>query len=83
MSALVAFSMMIKLFDWMRLFSETAHYVTLIFETLSDSASFIIILIANLMLFGVPMSIIDLNRSEENDIIQGDFGNWVTDVLII
>ena len=77
MSALVAFSMMIKLFDWMRLFKNTAHYVTLIGETLSDSASFIIILIANLMLFGVPMSIIDLNRDEENAIIQGDFKNWV------
>ena len=66
MSALVAFSMMMKLFDWMRLFSNTAHYITLIKETLRDSWSFLIILFANLMLFGVPMSIINFNRNEES-----------------
>ena len=77
MSAVVAFSMMIKMFDWMRLFSNTAHYITLIGETLNDSWSFMFILVANLMMFGVPLSIIDLNRAEENDIIQGDFNNWI------
>ena len=61
-SAIVAFSMMIKMFDWMRLFSNTAHYITLIGETLKDSWSFMFILVANLMMFGVPLSIIDLNR---------------------
>ena len=77
MSALVAFAMMIKMFDWMRLFSNTAHYITLIGETLKDSWSFMFILVANLMMFGVPLSIIDLNRTEGNDIIQGDFNNWI------
>ena len=77
MSALVSFSMMIKLFDWMRLFSKTAHYIILIKETLRDSWSFLIILIANLMLFGVPMHIIDFNREKEVQIIHGDFDNWI------
>ena len=74
--------MMIKLFDWMRLFSNTAHYITLIGETIKDSGSFLVILAANLMLFGIPMSIIDLNREEENRNIQGDFNNWVTNDFI-
>ena len=83
MSALVSFSMMMKLFDWMRLFKKTAHYITLIKETLRDSWSFLIILIANLMLFGVPMHIIDFNREQENRIIQGDFQNWIVNNFMV
>ena len=82
LSSWVAFSMIAKLFDWLRLFSNTAHYITLISETLKDSWSFLIILIANLMLFGVPMSIIDLNRESETSIIEGDFDNWLFNNLI-
>ena len=81
-ASLVTFSMMIKLFDWLRLFSNTAHYINLIGETLSDSWSFLIILIINLMLFGVPLSVLDLNRTEENSIIGGDFHNWLMDNLL-
>ena len=83
MSALVSFSMMMKLFDWMRLFNKTAHYITLIKETLKDSWSFLIILIANLMLFGVPMHIIDFNRQKEDRIIQGDFQNWIVNDFMV
>ena len=75
--------MIMKLFDWMRLFNKTAHYITLIKETLNDSWSFLIILIANLMLFGVPMHIIDFNREQENRIIQGDFQNWIVNDFIV
>ena len=82
LSSLVCFSMFIKLFDWMRLFKKTAHYITLIKETLLDSWSFLIILVANLMLFGVPMSIIDLNRTEGNALIEGDFSNWVVNDFV-
>ena len=83
MSSLVSFSMMMKLFDWMRLFNRTAHYITLIKETLKDSWSFLIILIANLMLFGVPMHIIDFNRQQEDRIIQGDFQNWIVNDFMV
>ena len=73
---------MIKLFDWMRLFSQTAHYITLIGVTIKDSGSFLVILVCNLMLFGIPMSIIDFNREYDKDIIQGDFNNWMVNDFI-
>ena len=65
LSAVVAFSMMIKLLYWLKLFKSTGLAITLIGETLKDSWAFLLILASALIMFGVPLSIIDFNRQED------------------
>ncbi len=50
---------MIKLFDWLRLFEETAKYISLLEETINDTFSFLVLIIVALSMFGVPMVILN------------------------
>ena len=54
-AAFVTCLTMLKLFDWLRLFEETAFYVLLVGETLYDIRYFMLLLFGALMMFGVPL----------------------------
>ena len=63
---IAAFSMIIlwfKLFDWLRLFEETAFYIELLFKTLYDIRVFIIIFIVTLAMFGSSMFMLQSNAT--------------------
>ena len=61
-AALATCFILVKLFDWMRLFSGTSFYILLIGKTLQDITQFLIILVVALLCFGLPMVMLDLNR---------------------
>ena len=82
MAAGASFCMLAKFFDWLRLFEGTAFYIMLLTETLNDIRSFIILIIASLMLFGIPMVMIDLNRTEADEIIEPTFNIWFIDMFL-
>ena len=62
MAAIAACCLLAKIFDWLRLFEQTAFYILLMIETLKDVSSFLILLVTALMMFGVPMIMLNLNR---------------------
>lgn len=66
----------IKVLDWMQLFGPTSFFIKLITETIIDIQHFFIIFLVALFMIGVPMYILQLNRGEENAIVEETFGNF-------
>lgn len=62
--------------DFLRLFGETSFYIKLIFETVRDIQNFMIIFIVSLMMFGTPMYMLQLNRNDDNAVVESVFGNF-------
>ena len=58
-AAVNSLSMSLKTFDWLRLVETTAFYINLIGQTMTDIRSFIILLFASFLLFGLPMMMIN------------------------
>ena len=68
-AAISIFIIWFKLFDWLRLFEETAFYLKLIFKTLSDIGTFIVLFIVGLAMFGSAMFMLQNNDSETELIV--------------
>ena len=62
--------------DFLRLFGETSFYIKLIFETVYDIKHFLIIFFVSLMMFGTPMYMLQLNRTDKNPVVESIFGNF-------
>lgn len=82
MAAIASFCILAKVFDWLRLFEQTAFYVMLVTETQRDIRAFIILLFTSLMLFGVPLEMLNLNRSEQAKIIVPSFDSWFVNLFL-
>ena len=50
--------------------------------TLKDASSFLILLLIALMMFGVPMIMLNLNRDVENQIVDSTFDNWIANMFL-
>ena len=75
-AAMATFCLWIKVLDWCKLFGPTSFFVRLILETISDIKYFMIIFVVALMMFGMPMYILQLNRTQDNAIVSEVFGNF-------
>ena len=82
MAAIASCTLIIKMFDWLRLFEKTAFYILLLGQTISDVSYFLILLLTALMMFGVPMIMLNLNRAEDKSIVDDPFNSWVFDMLL-
>jgi len=82
MAAIASMTLMVKVFDWLRLFEKTAFYILLVEETMKDVSSFLILLVTALMMFGVPMVMLNLNRTADNSIVDDPFGFWGLNMLL-
>ena len=70
--------MWIKVLDWCKLFQPTSFFIKLIVETIVDIRYFVIIFIVALMMFGVPMYILNLNRGADDMVVDETFGGiWI------
>ena len=72
----------LKLYDFLRLFESTANYIYLIQETLRSISAFIVLLFVALMMFGLPMLMLDFSRTEENSIVAHDTDGWLLNALL-
>ena len=54
----------------------------LINETLKDIGSFLILLVVALMMFGVPMIMLNLNREPDAQIVDPIFNSWMLNLLL-
>lgn len=69
MASLATWSLLIKAYDWMRLFDSTSFFILLIENTLGDIKAFMVLLSIALLTFGLPLSMLDMDRSEEGQLI--------------
>ena len=59
--------LLVKLYDWMRIFDATGFYIQLIYTTFMDIGGFIFLLLIGLMAFGFPMMFINMNWGNSDD----------------
>lgn len=62
-AALATLCLWIKVLDWCKLFGPTSFFIKLIIETIIDIKYFMIIFTVALMMFGMPLYILQLNRT--------------------
>ena len=72
----------LKIFDWLRLFEPTAEYVLLVQETIMDAGVFMILIVTALMASGIPLSILNGDRGDQNHIVLDRTGLWFFDMII-
>ena len=80
-SALASFLTVLKIFDWLRLFEETAFYVLLVQETLWDIRFFMLLLLTTLLMFGVPLVLLQGSSPAGKELIDSSFGYWMIDLF--
>ena len=66
--------LMIKLYNWLQLFEKTAFYVMLVELTIKGIVGFMILFVVALIAFGLPLSVLDLNRDEETLMVEPTLG---------
>lgn len=72
----------IKVLDWCKLFQKTSFFIRLINETIYDIRYFMVIFVIALAMFGMPMYMLQLNRSDENPVVNEVFGEiWPLNML--
>ena len=74
-------SLLFKLYDWLKLFNSTAFYIRLIEITLNDIIAFLLLFFISLLIFGIPLTMLDMNRSDGSEIISKVFGFWLLDAI--
>ena len=82
MAAVASCLVILKLFDWLRLFENTAFYVLLLKQTLKDIKIFIVLIFVALSTFGIPMVILNFNREVETQVVDGLFSFWFLNMFI-
>mmetsp|Transcript_47285 Transcript_47285/g.62582 ORF Transcript_47285/g.62582 Transcript_47285/m.62582 type:complete len:196 (+) Transcript_47285:608-1195(+) len=83
LSAIASCNIFIKVFDWLRLFEKTAFYVQLISETLAEIRYFGVLILVSLLMFGLPLAMLNHNRDEDNKLVDDIYGDyWIFNVLI-
>ena len=82
MAAFATFSMFVKVFDWMRLFDQTSFYIQLIQQTAKDIAVFLGLLFISLLMFGIPMVMLNSSRTDELALVDQKFSFWIPNMLI-
>lgn len=65
-AALASSTIMLKVFDWLRLLEKTSFFIFLLERTLIDSFYFLLLFAVALAMFGFPMFILNKNRTEDN-----------------
>ena len=84
MAAIASCTLLIKMYDWLRLFENTSFYILLVEETMRDMRAFVILLLITILMYGFPMLILNLNRSKEDEnlVIGESLGFSTFDMLI-
>ena len=80
-AAIATCSLFIKLYDWLRLFQNTSFYVLLVKLTMKDVLAFMILLIVSLLIFGIPVSLLSLNRADDDALVGESLGFWLIDAV--
>ena len=75
------FILWFKLFDWLRLFEETAFYLKLVFKTISDIGTFIVLFLVGLAMFGSAMFMLQ-NNDTNTELIVKHLNHFLLDLVL-
>ena len=75
-ASFASINLVLKCYNWLQLFEDTAFYAALVGITLSDIKSFMILYFVSLLGFALPMIMLDFNREEESRVVQGSTFGW-------
>ena len=81
-AAITSCFILVKIFDWLRLFEDTAFYVKLLVNTFEEIGYFLSLIILAMISFGVPLIILSLNSAEDERIVENLFDFWIVDMVI-
>ena len=76
LAALATFLLFVNIYDWLRLFEQTAFYVKLVQETLKEARWFLLLVAIALIMFGLPMSFLALNNDDNESQLVGEYADW-------
>ena len=79
LSAFVTFSLLIKFYEWLRIFEKPAFYIFLIAETIRDIRAFIVLFVAGLMMCGIPLTMLNFYTWLDSPIIERTEYGWLAD----
>lgn len=83
LSAIASCNIFIKVFDWLRLFEKTSFYVQLVGEVLGEIRYFGVLVFVSLCMFGLPLAMLNHNRSNENAIVDDVYGEyWFANIMM-
>ena len=83
MAAITIFFVLLKVYDWLRLFEITAFFVLLVSSTLIDVLPFLILLAVALSMFSIPMTFLNFNNLDEETLLVSPYmGFYLVDGLI-
>ena len=82
LAALTSLLLVVKTFDWLQLFTETAFYMRLIRQTIWDIKYFLIIFVMALTMFGLPMMFLNFGEDQEASLVTSVSGNFLLDSLL-
>ena len=74
LAAITTLLLWLKVLDWLKLFRPTSFFIQLIAETIYGIRYFFMIYLVAIFMFGVPIYILNFNRTDENAIITETFG---------
>ena len=66
----------VKVFDWLRLFDETAFFIRLIEETFMSIRSFVFVIFVFYMMFGSAFYVINMNLDDELSVVPNFSHFW-------
>jgi len=69
-AAIVSCLLLLKLYNWMRLFDSTAFYIKLVRVTLWDIRFFVILILTAVAAFGIPLIVLNLELSTDSQILR-------------
>ena len=82
MAAFASSLIMLKFYDFMRLFNRTAFYVQLLSKTISKIKYFMVLFFVSILIFGLPFSMLTLNRDSNSQLMVPErFGWWFIDTF--
>ena len=81
-AAITSCLLIAKIYDWLRLFNNTAFFVQLLSATIWSIRYFMLLLLVAFLMFGMPMSMLNLNRGDDDEMIVNErFEWWVVDAI--
>ena len=82
LAAFAVFSLIIKFYEWLRIFEKPAFYIYLIGQTIDEIKAFIILYITSLLLFGFPLLMLNFYSYADLPVYESLSGISLIDALM-
>ena len=81
-AAISSFAMLLNCVYWLRLLDQTSFYILLLGETILDISPFMAIFVLSLMMFGIPLLLLNNNGEMDDEVVATPLNFWPSNLLI-